>query len=73
MHRQFWGPTTPWASDPKFREMGKYNQANMYNGVRGIGWKLLKAAGWSGEAIDQLITEVQFELGARDNHIYGLW
>lgn len=53
--------------------MGAFSQSNMYDGVRGIGWKLLKAAGMATEDIEQLINEVRYELRQKENHIYGIW
>ncbi|KAH6656078.1 S-adenosyl-L-methionine-dependent methyltransferase [Truncatella angustata] len=57
VHRQCWIPITPWAADPKFKKMGAFNQSNLYDGVRGISWKLLRAAGMPAEQIEKIVNE----------------
>ncbi|KAH8202363.1 hypothetical protein TruAng_003436 [Truncatella angustata] len=72
VHRQCWIPITPWAADPKFKKMGAFNQSNLYDGVRGISWKLLRAAGMPAEQIEKIVNEVRRELRDKANHGYGI-
>ncbi|KAK9414491.1 putative S-adenosyl-L-methionine-dependent methyltransferase [Seiridium unicorne] len=72
VHRHVWTPVSPWAEDRKFRNIGAWSQSNLYDGAKGIGWRLLKAAGMGPEQIEHLIVEVRRELRLRDNNVYGL-
>ncbi|KAK9782961.1 putative Methyltransferase domain-containing protein [Seiridium cardinale] len=67
-----WTPVSPWAEDRKFRNIGAWSQSKLYDGAKGIGWRLLKASGMGPEQIEQLIVEVRQELRLRESHVYGL-
>ncbi|KAH8666774.1 S-adenosyl-L-methionine-dependent methyltransferase [Xylariales sp. PMI_506] len=60
-----------WASDPKLRLIGRYALQNTLEGIRGIGWKMLRAAGMSAEDIEALVNQCQAELRDPRNHNYG--
>ncbi|KAH8199191.1 hypothetical protein TruAng_006660 [Truncatella angustata] len=64
-------PCHQWMKDPKFKQIGAFNQQNFTEGVRGGGWKMLKASGMTTEEIELLISQVKTELRIRKNHIYG--
>ncbi|KAK9801432.1 putative S-adenosyl-L-methionine-dependent methyltransferase [Seiridium cardinale] len=72
VHRHVWTPVSPWAEDRKFRNIGAWSQSKLYDGAKGIGWRLLKASGMGPEQIEQLIVEVRQELRLRESHVYGL-
>ncbi|KAH8678415.1 S-adenosyl-L-methionine-dependent methyltransferase [Xylariales sp. PMI_506] len=70
--RQFILPIGPWPQEPKLKKVGLYNLSNMYDGVRGISWKMLQYAGYTPEEIESLITDVQAELRDPQNYAYSV-
>ncbi|KAK6078354.1 methyltransferase domain-containing protein [Seiridium cupressi] len=63
-------PVHQWMEDPKFKEIGRFNQRNMMDGVRGGGWMMLKAAGMTPNEIEDLTSQVRKELQTESNHSY---
>ncbi|KAH8648496.1 S-adenosyl-L-methionine-dependent methyltransferase [Xylariales sp. PMI_506] len=70
--QKFVFPVNTWPQDPRLKKVGLYNLKNCYDGVRGIGWKMLRAAGYSPEEVETLILEVQAELRDPENHGYAV-
>lgn len=52
------------------KEVGLYNMSNMLDGFRGVGWKMLQAAGLMAPEIEQLIEEVKAEVQDMSNRFY---
>jgi hypothetical protein len=52
------------------REVGLYNMSNMLDGFRGVGWKMLQAAGLSAPEIEELIEDVKREVEDITNRFY---
>ncbi|KAH8655276.1 S-adenosyl-L-methionine-dependent methyltransferase [Xylariales sp. PMI_506] len=52
-------PCTPWPKVPKMKLIGKYQLTNLIEGIRGVGWRMLKAAGYSVSDIETLVLETQ--------------
>ncbi|KAH8660555.1 hypothetical protein BX600DRAFT_438768 [Xylariales sp. PMI_506] len=79
--RHFILPTSPWPQNEKLARVGEYNMRNIYDGARGISWKMLAAAGMSSEEIDVIIDELKQELTDKrsavfsqvSDPLYGLW
>ncbi|KAF3019015.1 hypothetical protein E8E14_013185 [Neopestalotiopsis sp. 37M] len=69
--KRFVLPAHQWMQDPKMHTIGRFNQKNMLEGVRGAGWMMLKAAGMSPEEIELLISQVHSELMQRNNHVFS--
>ncbi|KAH8660063.1 S-adenosyl-L-methionine-dependent methyltransferase [Xylariales sp. PMI_506] len=70
--RQFLVPTGGWHHDPHLKKIGEYNLQNMSEGIRGIGWKMLRSAGMSPEAIESLVPEVLREIHDKSSQYYGI-
>lgn len=64
-------PSHQWMEDPKFKKIGAFNQRNFMEGVRGGGWRMLKASGMTPDEIELLVSQINSELRIRRNHIYG--
>ncbi|KAF3019014.1 hypothetical protein E8E14_013172 [Neopestalotiopsis sp. 37M] len=64
-------PMSPWPQDAQFKEIGRWQMQNMIEGTRGVGWKMLSAAGMASGEIEALVSEVLAELRCRDNHSYA--
>jgi hypothetical protein len=69
--RKFFLPCGPWPEDPKLRLIGHYQLRNIYDGARGVGWKMLRASGMETDAVELLISQVETEATNRRNHSYG--
>lgn len=52
------------------QEEGRYSLRNVQEGLRGVGWKMLQAAGLSAPEIEQLISDVKGEVADPANHFY---
>ncbi|KAH8645692.1 S-adenosyl-L-methionine-dependent methyltransferase [Xylariales sp. PMI_506] len=70
--KKFIWPFTPWPEDPNLRAVGLYNLQNSYDGIHGVGWKMLKAGGFTEGEIERLISEVRTELRDPENHLYSI-
>lgn len=52
-------PGNTWPDDPRMKDIGRWQTINSRSGLRGVGWKLLKTAGWEPDAIEKLISDAQ--------------
>ncbi|KAH8655311.1 S-adenosyl-L-methionine-dependent methyltransferase [Xylariales sp. PMI_506] len=60
--RKFKFPCTPWPKDPKAKRVGQLMHANYLSGMRGVGFKTMRAIGMSPPEIDTLIEDIRNEL-----------
>lgn len=61
-------PGNPWPSDPKYKEMGKWQMMNFYRGMRGLCWKLFRGYGMTPEDIESLVHLARQDL--RDTRLH---
>ncbi|KNG82938.1 putative SAM domain methyltransferase [Aspergillus nomiae NRRL 13137] len=65
-------PFSPWAKDPKLKELGRYQQANMLEALDAYSLALFtRFLGWSVDQIQVLLVGVRRELLDRRLHIYS--
>ncbi|KAJ1710676.1 putative SAM domain methyltransferase [Aspergillus flavus] len=65
-------PFSPWAKDPKLKELGRYQQANMLEALDAYSLALFtRFLGWSVDQIQMLLVGVRQELLDRKLHIYS--
>ncbi|KAE8367100.1 putative methyltransferase [Aspergillus caelatus] len=65
-------PFSPWAKDPKLKELGRYQQANMLEALDAYSLALFtRFLGWSVDQIQMLLVGVRRELLDRKLHIYS--
>ncbi|KAH8651246.1 S-adenosyl-L-methionine-dependent methyltransferase [Xylariales sp. PMI_506] len=57
--RQLIVPYNPWPQDPKLKEVGYYMLMNMLEGMRGISWKMLSAAGLAPDEIEKMVVDTE--------------
>ncbi|KAH8662497.1 S-adenosyl-L-methionine-dependent methyltransferase [Xylariales sp. PMI_506] len=69
--RKFLFTIGEWSSDPKLKLVGRYCLQNTLEGLHGVGWKMLRLAGMSGDEIEDLIDQCRVELRDPRNHVYG--
>ncbi|KAJ4385430.1 hypothetical protein N0V93_009858 [Gnomoniopsis smithogilvyi] len=55
-------PGNPWPSDPRNQDLGRWNVTNLYRGIRGISWKLLRGLGMTPAEVEDLIEQVKFDI-----------
>ncbi|GAB1194037.1 hypothetical protein APSETT444_003276 [Aspergillus pseudonomiae] len=72
MEEIFKVPFSPWAKDPKLKELGRYQQANMLEALEAYSLALFtRFLGWSVDQIQVLLVGVRRELLDRRLHIYS--
>ncbi|KAL4922404.1 S-adenosyl-L-methionine-dependent methyltransferase [Aspergillus aurantiobrunneus] len=65
-------PFSPWAKDPRLKELGKYHQANMLEALEAYSLALMtRFLGWTVEEVRLLLVGVRKELQDRTLHIYS--
>ncbi|OJJ64179.1 hypothetical protein ASPSYDRAFT_84202 [Aspergillus sydowii CBS 593.65] len=65
-------PFSPWAKDPKLKELGRYQQINMLESLEAYSLALMtRFLGWTVEDVNILLNEVRKELLDRKLHIYS--
>ncbi|RMJ29068.1 Methyltransferase [Aspergillus sp. HF37] len=65
-------PLSPWAKDPKMKELGAYQQVNMLEGMETYTLALFtRVLGWSTESVQVFLSEVWKEVVNRKLHLYG--
>lgn len=64
-------PIGPWHEHPKLKEVGLFSLHNIVKGVKGVGWKMLTAAGMTPADVNKLVDEVLLEAKKRQNHTYA--
>lgn len=53
------------------KEMGLYQLKNLVDGMEGVGFKMMRAAGFSPEEIKQTVAEAKTYVSNCSNHVYG--
>ncbi|WDK21268.1 methyltransferase domain-containing protein [Colletotrichum graminicola] len=73
VHRQiFKWPFNNWPEDPKLREIGRWNCANLDMGLEGFSMALMtRVNGWTREAVEELCEEVKREV--KDTRLHAYW
>ncbi|QKX56299.1 uncharacterized protein TRUGW13939_03400 [Talaromyces rugulosus] len=66
-------PFNPWPKDPKLKEIGRYQQLHMYEGIGSYSMRLYTGVlKWKKEDVEALLAEVQKILKDRSVHIYTM-
>uniref|UniRef100_A0A364KKN3 Methyltransferase domain-containing protein n=1 Tax=Talaromyces amestolkiae TaxID=1196081 RepID=A0A364KKN3_TALAM len=66
-------PFNPWPKDPKLKELGRYQQLHMFEGMASYSLRLYtNVLKWPKEEVEVLLNEVQNILKDRSCHIYTL-
>ncbi|RMY49762.1 hypothetical protein D0864_14668, partial [Hortaea werneckii] len=69
--RMFMWPSCGWPKDPYMKEIGRWNQVNILDGLEGFCLALLtRGLGWKKEEVDVLVAKVSNELRNRKIHAY---
>lgn len=69
--RMFMWPTNSWPKDPYMKELGRWNQINILDGLEGFCLALLtRGLGWRKEEVDVFVAKVSRELRDRKIHAY---
>ncbi|KAL4891217.1 S-adenosyl-L-methionine-dependent methyltransferase [Aspergillus ambiguus] len=64
-------PQSPWAKDPKLKELGKYHQVNMFEAVGPYTYALFsRVLGWQREEIEVLTASMRNDLRDLSKHLY---
>jgi len=67
-------PLSPWSSDPKMKELGRYLQVQMSDAVESYGLApLTRVLGWSMERTQTIIAGARMDLRNRNYHLYSKW
>ncbi|KAL4748712.1 hypothetical protein BDW72DRAFT_147680 [Aspergillus terricola var. indicus] len=65
-------PFSPWAKDPKLKELGRFHQANMLEALDAYSLALMtRFLGWTVEEVRMLLASARKELLDRKLHIYS--
>ncbi|KAH8651185.1 S-adenosyl-L-methionine-dependent methyltransferase [Xylariales sp. PMI_506] len=70
--RRFLWPMGGWPKHPQLKLLGGYARQNMFEGVRGASYKMLRLAGMPEAEVEFLVKQIQSELMDEDNHPYYL-
>ncbi|KAH8653743.1 S-adenosyl-L-methionine-dependent methyltransferase [Xylariales sp. PMI_506] len=63
-------PIGAWPRDPKLNLAGRYCLQDILEGIRGVGYKMLRLSGMTAEEVETLISQCQVELRDLQNHSY---
>ncbi|KAH1497616.1 hypothetical protein LV164_004456 [Aspergillus fumigatus] len=67
-------PFSPWAKDPKLKELGKFHQVNMIESLDAYSFALLtRVLGWHITEVHALLAGARAELLNRSIHLYAKW
>lgn len=65
-------PTNPWAKQPRMKELGRFQQLNILEGMEGHTIAFLtRMLGWSAIEVQLLLAEARKELTDRSIHSYA--
>ncbi|KAL4947414.1 S-adenosyl-L-methionine-dependent methyltransferase [Aspergillus filifer] len=65
-------PQSPWAKDPKLKELGKYHQVNMFEAIPPYCYALFtRVLGWERAEIETLCAGIRAELKDLSIHLYS--
>lgn len=71
VEQEFVWPTNTWPRDPKLKEIGKWNEVNMLQGLAGFSMALMtRGLGWSKEEVDVFVAKVRNDMRDRGIHAY---
>jgi hypothetical protein len=66
-------PFNPWPKDPKLKELGRYQQLHMSEGMTSYSMRLLTTVlKWEKDEVEALLGEVQKVLRDRSCHLYTM-
>ncbi|KAF2770513.1 S-adenosyl-L-methionine-dependent methyltransferase [Teratosphaeria nubilosa] len=69
--RMFMWPSCSWPKDPLMKELGRWNQINILEGLEGFCLALLtRALGWKKEEVDVFVAKVSADLRNKRIHAY---
>ena len=69
--RMFMWPSNSWPRDPYMKEIGRWNQMNILDGLEGFCLALLiRGLGWKKEEVDIFVAKVSNDLRNRKIHAY---
>lgn len=69
--RMFMWPSCGWPKDPFMKELGKWNQINILQGLEGFCLALLtRGLGWKKEEVDVFVAKVSNDFNNRRIHAY---
>ncbi|GIJ88084.1 hypothetical protein Asppvi_007000 [Aspergillus pseudoviridinutans] len=67
-------PLSPWAKDPKLKELGKFHQVNMIESLDAYCFALMtRVLGWHIIEVQALLAGARAELLNRNIHMYAQW
>ncbi|KAL4881871.1 S-adenosyl-L-methionine-dependent methyltransferase [Aspergillus karnatakaensis] len=65
-------PQSPWAKDPKLKELGRYHQVNMFEAIPPYCYALFtRVLGWQRPEIEALVAGIRHELRDYSIHLYS--
>ncbi|KZL69760.1 methyltransferase domain-containing protein [Colletotrichum tofieldiae] len=71
-HQVFKWPFNNWPEDPKLKEIGRWNCANLDMGLEGFSLALMtRFKGWTRDAVEELCDEVKNEV--KDTRLHAYW
>lgn len=59
--RTFDLPHGGWSLDPKLQRVGRFMLLNLYDGTRGLLWKMLAGLGWAPDRIEKFVEDARKE------------
>ncbi|KAI0123299.1 S-adenosyl-L-methionine-dependent methyltransferase [Xylariales sp. AK1849] len=60
-------PCSPWPRDPQLKEAGRWQLRNFLDGIQGVSWRMMTAAGYTGAEIEASIEATKKYLLTRGN------
>lgn len=63
-------PVHEWHPDPRMKWLGQWQVKNLYDGARGLSWKMLETAGLSPAEIDETVDGFKKQIIDGSNHLY---
>ena len=67
-------PLSPWSTDPKWKELGRYMQVQMLDAIESYGLALLtRVLGWDQIRTQVLIAGARQDLRNKNYHMYSNW
>ncbi|KAF6804246.1 hypothetical protein CSOJ01_10333 [Colletotrichum sojae] len=64
-------PSNPWPKDPKYKDLGLWNNANLTSGFEALSLgPLTRAHGWNQEEVQILLVDVRKDLSNQNIHAY---
>lgn len=74
VEKKFKWPVGPWSSDPKLKELGRWNLLNWEEGMEGWAMALYtRQLGWSYEEVQSFLSQIRKALRDRKTHVWHEW